>query len=273
MSFAEKSLDEIRAEMNKQYAEGTAYADMVPWDVERMKQIHGNVLELAARPFGTYATVAPGKNVHARMPERPFGLTLDVGCGQGGIASYWPRKDFLVGVEISEVAVEKAKKEHPTVDYHASAIEDFEYDKKLDTIVAVESIEHWKSVPKGLDNIRKLIDDNGVFVLTTPNRDSLHARIGRKLGLPVPFCSHDHVYEFGFDELIALLHSHGFKVTRSLGACLMPYWALEREFGNKIRRMTDEDATIVKLLGEAGTNVPHIAFVQCHACVPIDVPE
>ena len=52
----------------------------------------------------------------------------------------------------------------------------------------------------------------------------------------------------------------------------MPYWALEREFGNKIRRMTDEDDAIVKLLGEAGTNVPHIAFIQCHACVPIEVP-
>jgi 2-polyprenyl-3-methyl-5-hydroxy-6-metoxy-1,4-benzoquinol methylase len=267
VSFAEKSLDEIRAEMNRQYTEGTAYAEMVPWDLERMKQIHGNVLHLA-----TYPTLPPEQQ-YADSPLRDFGLTLDVGCGQGGIASYWPDKERLVGVEISDVAVQKAKEAHPDVEYHASAVEDFEYDRKFDTIVAVESIEHWRDVPKGLDNIRKLIsEDHGVFVLTTPNRDSLHARIGRKLGLPVPFCSTDHVYEFGFDELIALLHSHGFKVTRSLGACLQPYWALEREFGHKIRRMTDEDEAIVKLLGEAGTNVPHIAFCQCHAAVPIEVP-
>jgi 2-polyprenyl-3-methyl-5-hydroxy-6-metoxy-1,4-benzoquinol methylase len=263
VSFAEKSLDEIRAEMNKQYADGTAYADMLPWDVERMRQIHGNVLSLASEP---------GLIGWEEGSMRDPGLTLDVGCGQGGIASYWPDKQNLVGVEISEVAVKMAQAAHPEVEYHASAVEDFAYGKKFDTVVAVESIEHWSDAPKGLDNIRKLISDGGVFVLTTPNRDSLHARIGRRLGIPVPFCSDDHVYEFGYDELIALLHSHGFQVTRSLGACLQPYWALEREFGHKIRRMTDEDDAIVKLLGEAGTSLPHIAFVQCHACVPIEVP-
>lgn len=262
MSYANKTLDQIRAEMNRQYADGTAYADMLAWDVERMKQLHGNVLDLALHP----GTMTPG------VP-RETGLTLDVGCGQGGIASYWPNPRRLVGVEISEVAVEKARAANPGVEYHASAIENFEYHTKFDTIVAVESIEHWRDVPMGLDNIRRLISDDGVFVLTTPNRDSLHARIGRRLGMDVPFCSNDHVYEFGFEELIALLASHGFKVTRSLGACLQPYWALEREFGKRIRMMTDRDEEIVKLLGEAGRNVPHIAFCQCHAAVPVEVPE
>ena len=265
MTFAAKSLDEIRAEMNRQYADGTAYANMIPWDIERMKHIHGNVLELAMRPIDER---------HQPWGNARPGLTLDVGCGQGGIASYWPDKANLVGVELSEVAVRQAKEAHPEVDYYASAVEDFFYEPsrngvKFDTVVAAESIEHWADVPKGLDNIRRLIHKDGASVLTTPNRDSLHARIGRQLGYEVPFCSNDHVYEFGYDELIGLLAAHGFKVTRSLGACLMPYWALAREFGNRIRREPDMDPEIVKLLGEAGTNVPHIAFIQCHACIPV----
>lgn len=257
MTFAGKSLEEIRQEMNRRYSAGAAYAETLPWDRARTEAIIANALTLAAWP----ALTVP-------MGSREPGMTLDVGCGQGGVAPWWKDRSELVGLELSEAAVAKATELYPGVDFRVGAIEEFETDERFDTIVAVETIEHWADVHKGLDNVRRLLKDDGVFVVTTPNRDSLHCRIGRRLGLSVPFCSDDHVHEFGYQELVGLLARHGLRVTRSLGAFLQPYWALEAEVGHRIRKLTDHDEELIELLAKAGVHAPEIAFVQCHACRP-----
>jgi SAM-dependent methyltransferase len=254
MTYKGKTLEEIQAAMDERFRAGNAYAHGVPWDTDRMHRLWSATVRLALEP-------------RPRMDEtRPLGLTLDVGCGEGGIAAFWPTRD-IVGVELSPVAVERARKNHPDVEYHVGAAETFAdpRGRQFDTIAAVETIEHWTDVPAGLRGIRRLLKDDGVFVLTTPNADSLHCRMIRALGRTPPFCSSDHVHEFGFDELRYVLEQAGFVVTRSLGVGLSPYWAID-ECGGRIRELTDRDRDMIALLGPAGEHLPHLAFCQAHAC-------
>ena len=101
---------------------------------------------------------------------------------------------------------------------------------------------------------------------TTPNRDSLHCRIRRRLGKSeAPYCADDHICEFGFDELVELCARQGFELKQSLGVGLLPYWTLEDEFGPEIRRLTDSDEEVVKWFEEMGAAIPAMyAFIQCH---------
>jgi len=254
MTFAGLSRQEIRQKMDEYYR--TTPAPALPRDREMGRALRECVLDLIREP-------APG---HMRWDP---GLTLDVGSGPGGLAAYWPNRwdrGAIVGLELSREGVELARRAHPEVEYIEGAIEDFDDERRFDTIVAVETIEHWVDPRPGLRVIRQHLAPDGYFVLTTPNADSLHARIGRKLGVTVPLCCTHHVREFGYEELRALLASEGFEVTRSLGAGLAPYWALEQKFGTRIRELTDYDEELAVLFADAGRHTPEIAFCQAHAC-------
>ena len=249
-----KTLEQTKAEMDARYAAGSAYPRHNLWDVKRQEQVHANVLELARFPDGLHC--AP----------RKLGRTLDIACGSAGVAQYWPEPSMVTGLDLSSVAVEAASRSFPQTEYVAAAIEHYRPERKFDTVVAVESIEHWSDVAEGLASVRHMLGEDGVFVLTTPHRDSLHVTVGKLLGVDVPFCSSDHRYEYGYAELKELLAAHGFRVTRSLGSALMPYWALEQIFGREIRKLTDHHEDLVSLLVAAGRDIPHMAFIQCHAC-------
>ena len=237
--------------MNMRYARGEAYSYELLWDVLRIKEIHAAIWDLASKPGGV---------------ARDTGLALDIGCGNSGIAAHWPGRN-IVGLEISSAAAAQYTAKFPGIECVVSPIESFRDpgQRRFNTITAVESIEHWADVGSGLESVRRHLAPDGLFVLSTPNRDSLHARIGRKLDLDVPYCSPDHTHEFGHDELLLLLKNHGFHPVASRGVFLMPWWALEGEFGTRIRGMTDNDPELLGWLLDAGRDLPQLAFIQCHA--------
>jgi len=247
------STSDVKTMMDERYAAGTAYKSALPFDLLRGNNIRDTTLSLCDR-FGEVIN--------------PTVRTLDVGSGQGGIAAFWPHHN-IVGVEISEVAVKLAREAYPAVKFVCCAIEKFELGAGMapfDLVVAQESIEHWTDVPKGLQAIHQAMRPHATFVLTTPNRDSLHNRIRRKLGKgEAPYCSTDHVHEFGFQELIDTVQSHGFTLEKSAGVGLLPYWTLEDVFGSRIRELTDADEEVVEWFETIGRSAPpEFCFIQAH---------
>ena len=107
---------------------------------------------------------------------------------------------------------------------------------------------------------------DGRLVLTTPNRDSLHCRISRKLGIgEPPYCAVEHIHEFGYEELIKTVEKAGFRHEIDRGVFLAPYWTCEKVFGHAIRKLTDEDAEINAWMHDIGACMPtQYAFIQCH---------
>ena len=247
------TLQQVRAQMNARYATDSAYSDALPYDRSLRMEICDLVLRMLLQT----------RNGLREVP------TLDVGCGQEGIARYWPHKQ-IVGIELSETAVAEARRRTPEATYVATAVEDFGPEHTslygaFDVAVAVETIEHWIDVDRGLDAVVGALAPGGELLLTTPNRDSLHCRMSRKLGREAPTVSYDHIHEFGFEELKARVERHGVVHREALGAHLSPYWTLEKTIGPTIRRLTDNDEEVLAWLNEIGRSMPPAyAYVQAH---------
>lgn len=255
----EPDLNQIIEVMDQRYRDGDPYAVTLPWDEDRTRRIYKTVCELVLRPG------------YRQVAVRKLGRILDVGCGIGSFPEQMnllpdERPNYL-GIDLSREALKKATERNPNLLFQLCPVEKFQSERRFDTVVSVESIEHWADAKLGLKNIYDHLEWGGIFVLTTPNADSLHHRIGRKLRVHTPFCSDEHTHEFGYEELRSLLRETGFAIIQSKGICLAPYWALESEFGTRIRKLTDSDPEVVEWLGQLGEACPELAFIQVHACI------
>lgn len=240
-----KSVADVAREMNSLFAQRKEYPAVLPFDTMRGPEIHRAVLSLVRE-------------------QDLQGLTLDVGTGIGGVVSFWPHHR-IVGVEIAEEAVKRARLSYPDVQYVVSAIEDFVWDgPPFSVAVAQESIEHWVDVPKALAGIRRLLPAGAGFIVSSPNRDSMHCRLSRKLKREAPYCSADHIHEFGFRELIECVCGFGFSHKASAGACFTPVWSMEWSVGEEIRGLTDSDEEVNIWMNDIGARCPEYAFIQAH---------
>jgi 2-polyprenyl-3-methyl-5-hydroxy-6-metoxy-1,4-benzoquinol methylase len=244
-----KTIDSVRKQMNALYATGKAYKAALPFDVMRMIEVRKAVLELAG--------ACSGQSV------------LDLGCGEGGVAAYWPEPELVTGIDISTTAVKLARKAYPTAKFVSGAIENMKLKKGFQVATAVEVIEHLVDHHKALDQIRAHVDTGSRLIVTSPNRDSLHCRMGAKLGIEVPTCSKDHIHEFGYRELIDTVCKHGFVHEEARGVGLCPYWALESKLGKHMRELTNNDKEVNRWLNQIGAAVPEFAFIQCHRFVAV----
>lgn len=248
-----KSVADVRAEMDEWFASGTAYQSALPFDLMRGEEIRAASLQLST-PFA----------------HDPTASILDIGCGEGGITSFFPHHN-VIGIDISPVAIERARKAYPTGHFESVAIEELAqaawYQGPFDLVVAQESIEHWTDAEQGLRVVASVLKPGGWFVLTTPNRDSLHCRMTRKLGGEAPLCSRDHIHEFGYTELIETVSKHGFRHDAAAGVHLAPYWSMEMTLGQRMRDLTDNDPEVNTWLNEIGRSCPQYAFIQCHRFV------
>jgi hypothetical protein len=91
--------------------------------------------------------------------------------------------------------------------------------------------------------------------------------MARKFGFEAPICSHDHIHEFGYRELIEAVQSVGFRHDRAMGVHFQPYWSLEHVLGHRARKLTDNDEEVNNWLIDIGKRCPEYAFIQCHRFV------
>jgi SAM-dependent methyltransferase len=152
---------------------------------------------------------------------------LDVGCGQGRYLSLlrvvFPDAEFG-GVDFSEVAIAKARLNHPGVSFHIGPAEDLSAvpDASVDLLVNVEVMEHVADARRVVREFARVLRPGGRLLLTTPcaNRFSLEwlenwatGRIQatsdgyRLFGTDPP----EHVRRFTEPELTELLGSVGFQ--------------------------------------------------------------
>lgn len=270
------NLEGIASAMDERYKNGETYKYELPWDISRHEELHKAVAELVVGPTEDMLT--------ARMHDQCVRL-LDVGCGMRPAlmrpyllpALKKAGADYVYALltdisqeainAVSESAMENDSK-HMTMATSATPVENLSKSMmqgSVDVVVSVESIEHWSDVEAGLASIHHVLADDGVFVLTTPNRDSLHVKMGRLLGIDVPFCSSDHTYEFGHEELDDIMGKAGFVKAGQRGVGFAPYWALEGILGNIIRQFTDRDPEVVSLLNQVGRSCPEFSFCQAKA--------
>ena len=119
---------------------------------------------------------------------------LDLGCGSGyGSAEMARTAASVVGVDVSSDAIAYASEHYPNVSFarHSCTALPFA-DGSFQFITAFEVIEHLTNWRDMLHETRRLLSDDGTFLVSTPNK--LYYADQRRAVGPNPF--HEHEFEF-----------------------------------------------------------------------------
>ncbi len=99
---------------------------------------------------------------------------LELGSGAGKLASLLQERGIsIIGSDISETAVEHARKLYPAVDFRAHSAENLPYDDNtFDLVMSFDVLEHLSDVDRHLGQVRRVLKDNGHYLCQTPNKFS-----------------------------------------------------------------------------------------------------
>jgi len=127
-------------------------------------------------------------------------VVLDVGAGFGEILSQLRNANYTIALDISLNALKIARtRVHDCINADAEHLPLVE--KAVDILVSVETIEHLPNPQKFLEESFRVIKDEGILVLTTPNAEVPYYKLDR-----------EHLHSFTENKLKNLLIQKGFKV-------------------------------------------------------------
>ncbi|MGQ9512507.1 class I SAM-dependent methyltransferase [Thermodesulfitimonas sp.] len=183
---------------------------------------------------------------------------LEVGCGVRGSAPYVGEGAEFVGTDLSGEAIARARQafgDRPNFRFIPMDAMNLEFpDYSFDIVLAKEVIEHLPEPQKAIKEAFRVLRPGGLFVVTSPNRDSLHLRVNGMLGYPDFKCCFDHIREFTFYEAVDMLTKEGFIIKETRGLFLQPYWGIPG-IDMYVRHLTDNDPQMVEMLRELGERV------------------
>lgn len=201
--------------LNPRPAEDTL-ADYYPEDYSPFKQERG-----ITQRVQSWLRLRQARRIQKTIPLR--GRVLEVGCATGDLLV--PLRDMgvsVAGIEISQHAAEIARRDH-NLEVHTGTLFDAPYaPNSFDAVVMRHVIEHFPSACRALKQIARLLKQEGLLFITTPNYDSLDR---------VMFGEFWHNYEiprhqlvFSVDTLTGLLQKTGFKLLHVQHSLLPNDW-------------------------------------------------
>jgi 2-polyprenyl-3-methyl-5-hydroxy-6-metoxy-1,4-benzoquinol methylase len=234
--------------MDQRFAAGEAYGRVTLWDEVRNAELTATFRDALLRGRDPAAT-----------------SILDIGCGLGGLAEQVKACRAFVGVDISEVAVHDAIRRYghrPNYRFLRMDATKLDFpDGHFDVVAAREMVEHVPEPERCLAEAFRVLKPGGALVLSSPNRDSFHLRVNRLLGHKDFLCSYDHVREFAYEEMRAMVERIGFRIRDAAGVFLMPYWGIPG-VDERVRPLTDGHPVMLDALREMGRRVgAEYAFV------------
>ena len=183
---------------------------------------------------------------------------LDLCSGTGRLRDIVTEAKSVVGVDISDVAIDLAKQAHagrPEFTFEVMDAHRLRFpDASFDTVLFVDAIEHVKDVPQVFSEVARVCRPGGKFLLTVANTESLNQVISRKLGYGEFMTNYQHINEFSYDETEAMLAAQGFTIARAGGIFLYPYWGIPG-VDEVTRSLTDNDPEVVELTRVLGRRV------------------
>ncbi len=97
---------------------------------------------------------------------------LELGCGTGNLASFLQAQGVSITAgDISETAIEHARKLHPNVDFRTHAAEELPYeDNSFEIVMSFDVLEHLPNVDQHLSEVQRVLKPDGYYLLQTPNK-------------------------------------------------------------------------------------------------------
>ena len=158
----------------------------------------------------------------ARANVRAGDRVLDLGCGDGALtgllADAAGGSGSVVGVDVAEAALRRARARHPPLTFTLAPIDGalpFD-DGSFDVVWSSEVIEHVADTARWLSEVRRVLVPRGRLLLTTPSHGRLRLAIGGIERYSEPLGDHLHLYTAR--SLRELLAEFDFEVSELRGA-------------------------------------------------------
>lgn len=155
------------------------------------------------------------------------GKVLIIGCGSQDDMSIIPDGCEGIGIDISAEAVKKSKERYPRFSYFVADATNLPFsDSSFDCVVCSEVIEHIPEDERALSEVKRILKNNGIFIITTPNWISwygLFRKIAEKL-FKKPFTAGDQPVDNWSipSRLKKKLARYGFEITLFRGLWYYP---------------------------------------------------
>jgi 2-polyprenyl-3-methyl-5-hydroxy-6-metoxy-1,4-benzoquinol methylase len=109
---------------------------------------------------------------------------LELGCADGGVTEHLCKKfKNVIAVDASEDLIANAKKRAPEATYFKSLFEEFDPRDTFDTIIMGHVLEHVIDPILILNRVKEWPNPKGIIIITVPNGESVHRRIGVEMGM------------------------------------------------------------------------------------------
>ena len=160
---------------------------------------------------------------------KPEGKLLDVGCGLGFFLKCMQDIYDVSGIDVSEYAVREARKIAPNAQIEVGTATHLPFERSsFDIVSAFDVVEHLEDPDLFFKESQRILRQRGFLIFSTPNPDSLGARLKEKDSNPenLPY-SHplrkrvwhgwrdtSHIHIAPMAEWRRLLSSNGFAVVR-----------------------------------------------------------
>ncbi|MFA7707429.1 MAG: class I SAM-dependent methyltransferase [Candidatus Pacearchaeota archaeon] len=142
---------------------------------------------------------------------------LDNGSARGSfIYEKHPEKDiYSMDINANEVINKRAK------EFKIADSTKLPYKKnEFDCVVFAGVIQYVKDYEKSIEEIKRVLKDNGKLIIASVNRKSLFRRIGLINPMPKPEAGEYQI--FSFKELKDLLKKHDFEIKQEKGVDFIP---------------------------------------------------
>jgi 2-polyprenyl-3-methyl-5-hydroxy-6-metoxy-1,4-benzoquinol methylase len=139
---------------------------------------------------------------------------MDIGCGEGHLcgelrAAGWPE---VVGIDVSQTRIERARRQHPGVQFYDRPVEETPVaEGTCDLVVMDNVIEHLPAPVGTLKTLGRYLAPRGRIVVITPNMASGHFELLGRRWTP-ELAPHAHVFLFTPPSLTRLLGDAGYSV-------------------------------------------------------------
>jgi ubiquinone/menaquinone biosynthesis C-methylase UbiE len=139
---------------------------------------------------------------------------LEIGCGAGNFL-YELKLKYpswkLTGTDFSVRSIEKLKEKE--IDAYVSDLKELPHvDKSLDVVYGFMIVEHLHKLEQSLREVKRVLKDDGTFVIAVPNIKSLSFKVFGKYSnfLHIPA----HLYHFSEKSFREVMAKNGFEVER-----------------------------------------------------------
>lgn len=145
------------------------------------------------------------------------GRILDIGCSTGFFLDVAKKNGWeTFGIEISKDLAELAKKRYG-LNVFIGTLDEINFASNFfDAVTMWDVIEHVENPMRTLCVVNRILKNDGIVIISTPNIDGLFPKLSYKVSNVINFWPHPeppyHLFQFSKETVKKLLNQAGFKV-------------------------------------------------------------